>query len=69
MKKKKPDDSLFYEMIQQNILNGVYAEENLTFWEKIFRVSYHHNMFGIYRDIYVFNKRVHCRLVCRYSYS
>ena len=58
-----------YEAIKTGIENGVYDKENLTFWEKIFRISYAHNGFGIYKKIYLFNKKVYCNLVCRYIYE
>jgi hypothetical protein len=58
-----------YEAIKAGIENGVYDKENLTFWEKIFRISYAHNGFGIYKEVYLFNKRVYCSLVCRYIYQ
>ena len=58
-----------YEAIKADIENGVYSKENLNFWKKIFRVSYSHNGFGIYKEIYLFNKKVYCNLVCRYMYG
>lgn len=58
-----------YEAIKASIDEGKYAEENLSFWKKIFRVSYKDNAFGIYKEIYLFNKKVYCRLVCRYIYQ
>lgn len=58
-----------YEAIKAGIESGKYGKENLTFWEKIFRISYAHNGFGIYKEVYLFNKRVCCNLVCRYIYE
>ena len=58
-----------YEAIKADIEKGVYSKENLTFWKKIFRVSYSHTFFGIYKEIYLFNKKVYCNLVCRYIYE
>ena len=58
-----------YEAIKADIESGVYSKENLNFWKKIFRVSYSHNCFGIYKEIYLFNKKVYCNLVCRYIYG
>ena len=58
-----------YEAIKIDIDNGVYDEKNLSFWKKIFRTSYTHNTFGIYKEIYLFNKKVYCNLVCRYIYN
>lgn len=58
-----------YEAIKADIENGVYSKENLTFWKKIFRISYSHTLFGIYKEIYLFNKMVYCHLVCRYIYE
>lgn len=58
-----------YEAIKEGIEKGVYNEENLNFREKIFRTSYTHNAFGIYKEIYLFNKKVSCNLVCRYVYE
>lgn len=58
-----------YAVIKANIENGVYDNENLGFWKKIFRISYTHNVFGIYKEIYLFNKKVYCNLVCRYMYG
>ena len=61
-------DMHYYEAIRENIKKGVYNEENLSFWKKIFRISYTHNPIGIYKEIYLFNKKVYCNLVCRYTY-
>lgn len=58
-----------YEAIKTDIQNGVYRSGNLSLWKRIFRVSYSHNLFGIYKEIYLFNKRVYCNLICRYSYD
>lgn len=58
-----------YEAIKVNIENGVYSKEKLNFWKKIFRVSYSHNGIGIYKEIYLFNKKVYCNLVCRYVHG
>ena len=58
-----------YEAIKTNIEKGVYNKENLNFWKKIFRISYSHNVFGIYKEIYLFNKKIYCNLVCRYIYK
>jgi hypothetical protein len=60
--------TVIYEAIKTNIENGVYNKENLNFWKKIFRISYSDNVFGIYKEIYLFNKRVYCNLICRYKY-
>ena len=57
-----------YEAIKADIENGMYSKENLTFWKNIFRISYAHNGIGIYKEIYLFNKKVYCNLVCRYVY-
>lgn len=58
-----------YEAIKVNIENGVYSKENLNFRKKVFRISYSHNTFGIYKEVYLFNKRIYCNLVCRYIYG
>ena len=58
-----------YEAIKADIESGVHDKENLNFWKKIFRVSYMHNGFGIYKEIYLFGKKVYCHLVCRYIYK
>ena len=58
-----------YEAIREAIRQGEYNEKNLTFWKKVFRISYADNVFGIYKEIYVFNKKVYCNLVCRYIYE
>lgn len=58
-----------YEAIKENMDKGVYNEENLSFWKKIFRISYTDNLVGIYKEIYLFNKKVYCNLVCRYIYK
>lgn len=58
-----------YEAIKADIENGVYDKKNLNLRKKIFRISYTHNAFGIYKEIYLFNKRIYCNLVCRYIYS
>lgn len=58
-----------YEAIKADIENGAYKVENLSLWKRIFRISYSDNLSGIYKEIYLFNKRVYCRLVCRYSYE
>ena len=58
-----------YEAIKVDIENDVYDGKNLNFWKKIFRVSYAHNVFGIYKEIYLFNKKIYCNLVCRYIYE
>lgn len=58
-----------YEAIKADIENGAYKVENLSLWKRIFRISYSDNLFGIYKEIYLFNKRVYCRLVCRYLYE
>ena len=58
-----------YEAIKADIENGAYKVENLSLWKRIFRISYSNNLFGIYKEIYLFNKMVYCRLVCRYSYE
>ena len=58
-----------YEAIKTDIENGVYSKENLNFWKKIFRISYSHNGIGIYKEIYLFNKRIYRNLVCRYIYG
>ena len=58
-----------YESIKAYIENGVYSKENLNFWKKIFRVAYVHNVIGIYKEIYLFNKKIYCNLVCRYIYE
>ena len=55
-----------YEAIKADIENGVYSKENLSFWKKIFRISYMHTGIGIYKEIYLFNKRIYRNLVCRY---
>ena len=57
-----------YKAIKANIESGVYNKENLNFWKKVFRISYTHNLIGIYKEVYLFNKKVYCNLVCRYSY-
>lgn len=57
-----------YEAIKVGIESGKYDKKNLSFWKKIFRISYSHTFFGIYKEIYLFNKRVYCNLVCRYIY-
>lgn len=57
-----------YEAIKAGIEKGVCNEESLSFWKKIFRISYTDNVFGIYKEIYLFNKKVCCNLVCRYIY-
>ena len=57
-----------YEAIKAGIESGKYDKENLSFWKKIFRISYSHNGFGIYKEIYLFNKKIYCNLVCRYIY-
>ena len=44
-------------------------DEKLSFWDKIYRVSYTHNIFGIYQETYLFNKKVHTVLICRYIYE
>lgn len=55
--------------IQQDIQHGMYNEENLNFWKKkIFRIIYTDCLLGIYKEIYLFNKRIYCNLVCRYTY-
>lgn len=46
-----------YEAIKADIEKGVYDEKNLNFWKKVFRISYCHNVFGIYKEIYLFNKK------------
>lgn len=58
-----------YEAIKANIDKGLYNEKNLNFWKRIFRISYTDNAFGIYKEIYLFNKKVYCNLVCRYIYK
>ena len=58
-----------YEAIKADIEKGVYDDGNLSFWKKIFRISYTHNGFGIYKEIYLFNKKIYCNLVCRYIYE
>ena len=58
-----------YESIKTDIERGVYSKENLNFWKKIFRISYVHNGIGIYKEVYLFNKKVYCYLVCRYTYK
>ena len=58
-----------YEAIKADIEKGAYDEKNLNFWKKVFRISYHDNVFGIYKEIYLFNKRVYCNLVCRYIHG
>ena len=58
-----------YEAIKANIENRVYDKQNLNFWKKVFRISYVHNVIGIYKEIYLFNKRVYCNLICRYIYK
>jgi hypothetical protein len=58
-----------YEAIKEDIEKGVYDEENLSFWKKVFRISYTHNPFGIYKEMYLFNKKIYCKLVCRYVYE
>ena len=58
-----------YEAIKANIENRVYDKQNLNFWKKICRISYAHNVIGIYKEIYLFNKRVYCNLICRYIYK
>ena len=63
------NDVINYEEIKAHINEGVYNKENLSFWKKIFRVSYTDNVFGIYKEIYLLNKRVYCNLVCRYIYK
>lgn len=55
-----------YEAIKADIENGVYDKKTLNFWKKIFRISYVHNLIGIYKEIYLFNKKVYCNLVCIY---
>jgi hypothetical protein len=57
-----------YEAIDADIEKGVYDEKNLNFWKKIFRISYMRTGFGIYKEIYLFNKMIYCNLVCRYVY-
>jgi hypothetical protein len=57
-----------YEAIKAGIESGKYDKENLSFWKKIFRISYAHNGFGIYKEFYLFNKKIYCNLVCRYIY-
>lgn len=58
-----------YEAIREAIKNDVYDEKNLNFWKKVFRISYTHNLFGIYKEVYLFNKKIYCNLVCRYIYK
>lgn len=58
-----------YEEVKAHIDEGVYNKENLSFWQKIFRISYTDNVFGIYKEIYLFNKQIYCNLVCRYIYK
>lgn len=58
-----------YEAIKANIDKGVYGEEKLSFWKKIFRISYTDNWIGIYKEIYLFNRKIYCNLVCRYTYK
>lgn len=58
-----------YEAIKADIERGVYDEESLSFWKKVFRISYAHNGLGIYKEIYLFNKKIYCNLVCRYIYK
>ena len=61
--------SIDYGKIKADIEKGVYDDKNLNFWKKIFRISYTHNLIGIYKEIYLFNKKVYCNLVCRYMYG
>jgi len=58
-----------YESIKADIDKGVYDKKNLNFWKKVFRISYSHNAFGIYKEIYLFNKKIYCNLICRYIYQ
>lgn len=58
-----------YKAIKADIENGVYSTENLNFWKKIFRISYVHNGIGIYKEIYLLNKKIYCNLVCRYIFG
>ena len=51
-----------YEAIEDN-------NKKLNFWEKIFRISYTNNAFGVYQEIYLFNKKVSCKLICIYVYK
>ena len=69
MRRKTVDASIRYKEIKACIENGVYDPDNLGFWKKIFRISYSDNWFGIYKEVYVFNKRIYCNLVCRYVYK
>ena len=52
-----------YEAIKED------NDKKLSFWEKIYRVSYTYNLFGIYKEIYLFNKKVHTVLIFRYIYE
>ena len=58
-----------YEAIKEAIDKGVYNEKKLSIWKRIFRISYKDNVFGIYKEIYLFNKKIYCNLVCRYIYK
>ena len=58
-----------YEAIKEGIEKGVYTEKKLSLCKKIFRTSYTHNAFGIYKEMYLFNKKIYCKLVCRYVYE
>ena len=58
-----------YEAIRTDIKNGVYDEKNLNCLKKVFRISYHDTVIGIYKEIYLFNKKIYCNLVCRYIYE
>ena len=65
----RKSNKVSYEAIKANIEKGVYSKENLNFWEKLFRISYTHNPFGIYKEVYLFNKKIYCNLVFRYIYE
>ena len=57
-----PYEALRREAIENN-------DKKLSFCDKIYRVSYTHNIFGIYQETYLFNKKVHTVLICRYIYE
>ena len=56
-----------YEALRREIIEN--NDEELSFWDKIYRVSYTHNAFGIYQETYLFNKKIHTVLICRYIYE
>ena len=57
-----------YAQIKRNIEKGVYDKDKMNFLKKIFRIIYTQNGIGIYKEIFLFNKRIYCNLVCKYVY-